>query len=126
MPSLNKAMIIGNVGRDPEMRYTPNGSAVTGFTVAVNSRYGEQETTEWFNVTAWKKLAEICNQHLVKGQPVYVEGRLQTDSWKGEDGITKYRTKIIANTVIFLRKPKIETPEGGDPEDIDPEDLPFE
>ena len=126
MPSLNKVMIIGNVGREPEMRYTPSGNAVTGFTVAVNSKYGEQETTEWFNVTAWKKLAEICNQHLVKGQQIYVEGRLQTDSWEGEDGITKYRTKIIANTVIFLGKRKTETPEGGDPEEIDPEDLPFE
>jgi len=116
-------MIIGNVGKEPEMRYTPSGNAVTGFTVAVNSRYGEEETTEWFTVTAWKKLAETCNQYLVKGQQVYVEGRLQTDSWESE-GITRYKTKIIANTVIFLGKRKAnDIPEEGE---LEPEDLPFD
>lgn len=123
MAHLNKVMIIGNVGKEPEMRYTPSGNAVTGFTVAVNSRYGEEETTEWFTVTAWKKLAETCNQYLVKGQQVYVEGRLQTDSWESE-GITRYKTKIIANTVIFLGKRKAnDIPEEGE---LEPEDLPFD
>lgn len=126
MASLNKVMAIGNVGREPEMRYTPNGNAVATFSVACNTKFGEQETTEWFNVEVWKKLAEICNQHLVKGQQVYIEGRLQTDSWDSEEG-KKYRTKVVANTVLFLGQRKSpETPEGGDPEEIDPEDLPFD
>ena len=120
---LNKVMIIGNVGQEPEMRFTPAGNPVTSFTVACNTKYGEEETTEWFNVTAWKKLAETCNQYLTKGQQVYVEGRLQTDSWESE-GITRYKTKIIANTVIFLGKRKAnDIPEEGE---LEPEDLPFD
>jgi single-strand DNA-binding protein len=105
--SLNKAMIIGNLGRDPEMRYTPNGQAVTQFTVAVNRNYkdasGEwKEETEWFRVVAWAALAERTAEHLRKGRKVYVEGRLQTRNWEGQDGQKHYTTELIANTVTPL------------------------
>jgi len=102
MPSLNKVMIVGNVGKEPELRYTPAGHAVCNFSVAVNSKYKEEETTEWFRVTAWAKLAETCNQYLEKGRQVYVEGRLQTRTWEKDDGTTAYRTEVIANQVVFL------------------------
>jgi len=128
MVSLNKILIIGNVGKDPEMRFTPQGSPVTGFSVAVNRKYnqnGEQkEETEWISVVTWNKLAESCNQYLVKGSQVYVEGRLHTRSWDGQDGQKHYRTEIIASQVIFLDKKS-----NGDKQPIDdslqPEDIPF-
>jgi single-strand DNA-binding protein len=105
--SLNKAMIIGNLGRDPEMRYTPNGQAVTQFTVAVNRNYkdasGEwKEETEWFRVVAWGPLAERTAEYLRKGRKVYVEGRLQTRTWDGQDGQKHYTTELVANTVTAL------------------------
>jgi single-strand DNA-binding protein len=104
---LNKVMIIGNLGRDPEMRYTPNGRPVTSFSVATNrtwtSAQGERhEETEWFNVVAWGNLAEICNSHLSKGQQVYVEGRLQTRGWEDDDGKKHFRTELVANEMIVL------------------------
>ena len=109
MRGLNKVQIIGNLGRDPEMRYTPNGKPVTSFTVAVSRSWlkpeGERvEKTEWFNVVAWERLAEICNQYLAKGSAVYVEGRLETRSWEAENGQKHFRTEIIANEVIILDK----------------------
>jgi single-strand DNA-binding protein len=105
--SLNKAMIIGNLGRDPEMRYTPSGQAVTQFTVAVNHSHkdasGEwKEETEWFRVVAWAALAERTAEYLRKGRKVYVEGRLQTRSWEDKDGQKRYTTELIANTVTAL------------------------
>jgi single-strand DNA-binding protein len=116
--SLNKAMIIGNLGRDPEMRYTPNGQAVTQFTVAVNRNYkdssGEwKEETEWFRVVAWGPLAERTAEYLRKGRKVYVEGRLQTRSWEGQDGQKRYTTELIASTVTALDPRPRE--EGGEP-----------
>ncbi len=109
MRGLNKVQIIGNLGRDPEMRYTPNGKPVTSFTVAVSRSWikpdGEHaEKTEWFNVVAWERLAEICNQYLTQGSLVYVEGRLETRSWETENGQKHYRTEIVANEVIILDK----------------------
>lgn len=104
---LNKVMIIGQLGRDPEMRYTPNGRPVTSFSVATNrswtSAEGERrEETEWFNVVAWGNLAEICKAHLTKGQQVYVEGRLQTRGWEDEGGKKHFRTEVVANEMILL------------------------
>ena len=104
---LNKVMIIGRLGRDPEMRYTPNGRPVTAFSVAVNRSWtaadgDKREETEWFNVVAWGNLAEICKQHLRKGQTVYVEGRLQTRGWEDPEGKKHYRTEIVANEMIML------------------------
>jgi single-strand DNA-binding protein len=104
---LNKVMIIGHVGRDPEMRYTPSGRPVTSFSVATSrtwtSAEGERrEETEWFNVVAWGNLAEICKAHLTKSQQVYVEGRLQTRGWEDETGKKHFRTELVANEMILL------------------------
>ena len=106
MASLNKVMLIGNLGQSPEMRFTPSGSPVTTFSVAVNRKYTQdgqtKEETEWFNVVAWNKQAETCNQYLSKGAQVYIEGRLYTRSWDGQDGQKHYRTEVIASQVLFL------------------------
>jgi single-strand DNA-binding protein len=104
---LNKVMIIGHVGREPEMRYTPSGRPVTSFSVATSrswtSAEGERrEETEWFNVVAWGSLAEICKAHLSKGQQVYIEGRLQTRGWEDEGGKRHFRTELVANEMILL------------------------
>ncbi len=104
---LNKAMIIGRLTRDPEARVTPNGQNVTSFSVATNFVWSDpsgqrQEKTEFHNIVAWRKLAEICSQLLKKGAKVYVEGRLQTRDWTGQDGVKRYRTEIIAENVILL------------------------
>jgi single-strand DNA-binding protein len=106
---LNKVMVIGSVGRDPEMRYIPSGKPVTSFSIATsrswtNSGGERREETEWFNVVAWGNLAEICKQHLRKGQQVYVEGRLQTRSWEDHDGNKRFRTELVANEMIMLGK----------------------
>jgi single-strand DNA-binding protein len=100
-------MIIGNLGRDPEMRYTPNGQAVTQFTVAVNRNYRDasnewQEETEWFRVVAWGQLAERTAEYLRKGRKVYVEGRLQTRQWEDREGQKRYTTELVAQTVTPL------------------------
>jgi single-strand DNA-binding protein len=132
MAGLNKVMIIGNVGTDPEMRYTANGRAVTSFRVAANRSFttpeGERrEETEWFGVVAWQKLAEQCSQYLQKGRRVYVEGRLRTRSWDTPDGQRRFRTEVIADRVLFLdRAPGAPLPEEGEPEAVDAEALPFE
>jgi single-strand DNA-binding protein len=104
---LNKVMIIGNLGRDPEIRYTPSGKPVTSFNIAASRSWvsadGERrEETEWFNVIAWGSLAEICNQHLCKGQQVYIEGRLQTRGWEDDNGQRHFRTEVVANEMIIL------------------------
>ncbi len=105
---LNKVMIIGRLGIDPEMRYTSSGSPVTTFRVATSRQWrdnnGEtREETEWFSVVAWNKLAEICNQYLNKGTRVYLEGRLQTRSWEDQQsGQTRYKTEVIASDMIIL------------------------
>ena len=137
---LNKCMVIGHLGRDPEMRYTANGSAVTTFSVATSRRYtsnGEQrDETEWFTVVTWDRLAETCAQYLQKGRLVYVEGRLQTRSWDDQaTGQKRYRTELIAEEVKFLGGGRDGGGGGGlapgmavgpDSEgDIDPDDLPF-
>ncbi len=106
---LNKVMIIGNLGRDPEMRYTPSGKPVTSFSVAVSRSWvkpeGDRtETTDWFNVVAWGRLAEICSQYLTKGSLVYVEGRLETRSWEADNGQKHFRTEVVASDVNILDK----------------------
>lgn len=104
---LNKVMIIGHLGKDPEMRYTPSGRPVTTYTVAVsrswNSADGERHTeTEWFNIVAWGNLAEICKQYLTKGQQVYIEGRLQTRRWDDKEGQKHTSVEIVANEMMML------------------------
>jgi len=104
---LNKIMLIGNLGKDPEMNYTPSGTAVTKFPLAV-SRYrksstGErQEETDWFNIVVWDKLGETCNQYLHKGSKVYIEGRLQQRKYTDKNGIDRYMTEVIANDMEML------------------------
>src|SRR4051794_39757017 len=116
--SLNKCMIIGNLGRDPEMRYTPSGQAVTQFTVAVNRNYKDQqgerqEETEWFRVVAWGQQAEFSAEYLRKGAKVYVEGRIQTRQWEGQDGQKRYTTELVANTIQTLERRQREEGDGG-------------
>ena len=105
--SMNKILVIGNVGNDPEMRYTPSGAAVTTFSLATNRVYttsdGERrEETEWFRVSAWGRLAEQCNNYVTKGRKVYAEGRLKSDTWTGNDGQPRVSLEINADRVIFL------------------------
>jgi single-strand DNA-binding protein len=105
---INKAILVGNVGKDPEVKYTPNGTPVAKFSLATNERFkdrgGEwQDRTEWHNIIAWQRLAEIVGEYLSKGSKVYVEGKLQTSSWKDQQsGDTKYRTVIVARELVLL------------------------
>ena len=112
MLNLNKAMLIGNLTKDPELRYTPAGQSVMSFTVATNRRWKDKvsgemkENAEFHDIVAWGKLAENISQILGKGQKVYVEGRLQTRSWEGNDGAKRTKTEIIAENVIALERSK--------------------
>jgi single-strand DNA-binding protein len=135
MVSVNRIIIIGNLGSEPEMRFTPNGRPVTSFSAATNRRYttseGERrEETEWFTIVTWGRLAEQCNQFLSKGRLVYVEGRLRTHSWEGQDGQKRYRNEIVADRVSFLDR-QASAPLNEDKsvetsmDDIEPEDIPF-
>ena len=134
---LNKCMVIGHLGADPEMSYTQGGTALTRFRVATSRSWtndaGErQEETEWFRVVTWNRLAETCAQYLTKGRLVYVEGRLQTRKYTDQQGVERYSTELVAETVRFLggardaneAGPRIEATSdtGGN---IDPDDLPF-
>jgi len=103
---LNKAMIIGRLTRDPEMRTTPQGINVTSFSVATNFKLGQKDQVEFHNVVIWRKLGEIANQYLKKGSQVYIEGRIQSRSWQGNDGQQKSRTEIIADNMIMLGSPR--------------------
>jgi single-strand DNA-binding protein len=112
--SLNRAVIIGNLTRDPELRNTASGQSVTNFSVATSSQWidaggQKQERTEYHPIVAWGKLAEICSQYLAKGRKVYVEGRLQTREWETPDGQKRQRTEIVAENMIMLDK----APPGG-------------
>jgi single-strand DNA-binding protein len=134
---LNKVMIIGHLGREPEMRYTPSGRPVTSFSVATtrtwNSPDGERrEETEWFNVVAWGNLAEICKQYLTKGQQVYIEGRLQTRRWEDQEGKKHFTTEVVANEMIMLGDRPLRSNAGGEggynaPEpSVEEDEFPFE
>jgi single-strand DNA-binding protein len=142
MSGINKAILIGNLGADPELRHTANGTPVANFQIATSERYNDrsgekQERTEWHRIVAWAKLAEICNQYLTKGKKVYIEGRIQTRSWQDQGGTTKYVTEIVASNMLMLgggkeRRDEYEdpgpaqspqsTPNGGKK---DEDDLPF-
>lgn len=105
--SVNKVIVLGRLGQDPELKYTPNGSAVCNFTVATSDSWTDksgqkQEKTEWHRVVVWGKLAELCNQYLSKGKQVYLEGSLQTRSWDDKQGQKRYTTEVLAKTVQFL------------------------
>ena len=137
MASVNKAILIGNLGADPELRYTAGGTAVASFGIATTEKFknkdGEKlERTEWHNIVCWARLAEIANEYLRKGNPVYIEGRIQTRSYEDKDGVKKYRTEIVAREMQLLGgRPRSEQessqpstpPEPESP--IDDDDLPF-
>jgi len=136
---LNKIMLIGNLGRDPEMNYTPSGVAVTKFSLAVSRTYktssGEKrDETEWFNVVAWNKLAETCNTYLRKGNKVYIEGRLTQRKYTDKNGVERTAVDVVANEMEMLtpKSQSSSSSEGflaGSPDDVDPlgdlEDHPF-
>ena len=125
MPGLNRVQLIGRLGKDPETRYTPNGRKVCHFSLAVDRRWkssqGElREVTDWFNIEAWDRLGEICQDYLAKGRLVFIEGRLQTDRYE-QEGEPRYFTKLVAQQMLMLdRKP--EEPEVVVPEESTPED----
>jgi single-strand DNA-binding protein len=104
---VNKVILIGNLGRDPEVRYTPGGQAVANFTIATNEAWTDksgqkQERTEWHRIVVWGKQAELCGEYLSKGRQVYIEGRLQTREWTNKEGAKQYTTEVVANQVVFL------------------------
>lgn len=126
---LNKVLIIGNLGRDPEMRYTPSGRPVTTFSVATSRSWktsdGERKSeTEWFNIVAWGSLAEICNQYLKKGQQVYIEGRLQTRRWEDDEGNKRSTTEVVAREMTMLgdRRDRKEDEDEREADESDPGD----
>ena len=120
--SLNKAMLIGNLTRDPELRYTPSGTAVCSFRVATNRSWTpsdgseRKEETEFHRIVAWNKLAELCSQLLTKGRKVYVEGRLQTRSWEPAEGEKRYTTEIVAEDMVILDSRRVSEEKEGQPE----------
>jgi single-strand DNA-binding protein len=107
MAGINKVILIGRLGKDPEVRYTQDGSAVASFSIATSEEWKDKETgdkkerTEWHRIVAWRKLGELCGEYLSKGRQVYIEGKLQTRSWE-KDGVTRYTTEIVASEVQFL------------------------
>ena len=132
MASFNRMTVIGYLGTDPEMRYTPNGNPVTSFRLATTRSYttsgGErQQETEWFTVVAWNQLAENCNQYLAKGRLVYVDGRLRSRSYEAQDGQMRFVNEINADNVRFLSRQGDGQGAPGERPDstFDPEDLPF-
>lgn len=108
MSGLNKVMLIGRLGSDPELRYTPDGTAVANFSIATSEEWKDKNTgekkerTEWHRVVAWRRLGEICGEYLAKGKQIYVEGRIQTRSWEDKDGNKRYTTEIVASDIQFL------------------------
>jgi single-strand DNA-binding protein len=138
MASLNKAMLIGNLGADPEIRYTPSGAAVANFRMATKDQWtnkeGEkQERTEWHRIVAWRRLGETCGEYLHKGSLVYIEGSLQTRAWEDRDGNKRYTTEIVAWRMQMLdrtgKAPEAESGEdrfpAEEPPDIPDDDIPF-
>lgn len=136
MAGINKVILVGNLGQDPEVRYTPDGTAVATFSIATSESWKDKNTgekkerTEWHCIVAWRKLGEICGEYLSKGRQVYVEGKLQTRSWE-KDGVTRYTTEVVATDVQFLggrdandasRAPAPSAPSGAAPDD---DDIPF-
>ena len=108
MASVNKVILLGNLGRDPELRYTPGGQPVANFSIATSESWnkkdgsGREEKTEWHRIVAWGRTAELCAQYLAKGRTVYIEGRLQTREWENKEGQKQRTTEVIANSVQFI------------------------
>ncbi|MCP3889206.1 MAG: single-stranded DNA-binding protein [Desulfobulbaceae bacterium] len=130
---MNKAMVIGNLGNDPEVRYTQNETPVATFSVASNERWkdsdgNKQEHTEWHRVVAWGKLAGVCGDHLSKGDKVFIEGKLRTRKWEDQEGVTRYTTEIVARELEMLggrQEGSGSPPNGDNVEPPMPDDVPF-
>jgi single-strand DNA-binding protein len=127
MPNYQSITIIGHLGRDPEIRTTPSGKTVAGFSVAVSETYKDSKTTEWFNIVVWEKLAEICQRFLHKGDPVMIVGKLRTREYDAKDGTRKKAVEVIAsNMVLMSSKRQAEAaPESPAAEPIGDSDIPF-
>jgi len=138
---LNKAILIGNLGRDPEVRYTPGGMAIANFSIATsetwNNKEGQKETrTEWHRIVAFGRLGEICGEYLSKGKQIYIEGRIQTRDWEDKEGVKRYTTEIVANQMIMLgsrdagdgpraQGPPVADYSGAPTQGPDDDDIPF-
>ncbi len=139
MASVNKVILVGNLGKDPEVRYTPSGVTVANFSLATSDEWKDkesgqkQERTEWHKVVAWRRLGEICGEYLKKGSQVYIEGKIQTKSWDDRDGNKRYTTEIIAQNMVMLgsanRGGRSEAGSGGyegeEPLTVPDDDIPF-
>jgi len=143
MAGVNKVILVGNLGRDPEVRYTKGGQAVASFSLATSERWtgkdgNKEEKTEWHRITAWGKLGEICGEYLSKGKQVYIEGRLQTREWEDKDGNKRQTTEIVANNMTMLGQAGGGGSQGGSsggysgssgsaggPDDFEDDDIPF-
>lgn len=137
MASINKAILIGNLGQDPELKYLPNGDAVCNFSIATTEVWkdrdgNQQERTEWHNIATFRRLAEICGEYLRKGRQVYIEGRIQTRSWEDQNGVKRYMTEIVANDMKMLGRRDEEpggehtsSPRERKPPQPEDDDLPF-
>lgn len=124
--SVNKAILIGNLGKDPEVRYTGSGNAVASFSLATTEKWGEKEETQWHNITAWKKLAEICGQYLKKGSKIYAEGRIQYRTYDDKNGVKRYVTEIVLDKMVMLdSRATGDAPVETVPADAPADDLPF-
>ncbi len=131
MTGVNKVILVGHLGRDPEVRHTESGTTVANFNIATTERYNDkqgerQERTEWHRIVAWAKLADICEKYLHKGKQVYIEGRLQTRSWD-EDGKKRYTTEVVARELVMLgkRDEVVDVPDTSAPAAQSDDDLPF-
>ncbi len=130
MAGVNKVIIIGRLGADPEVRYTPSGVAVANFSVATSEEWKDKNTgekkeqTEWHRIVAWRRLGEICGEYLQKGRQVYIEGRLQTRSWEDKEGVKRYTTEILALNMQMLGSPGDSAAGGGQPRGDYPEEPP--
>lgn len=137
MAGVNKVILVGNLGRDPEVRYTKSGQAVASFSIATSEKWtgkdgNREERTEWHRITAWGKLGEICGEYLSKGKQVYIEGKLQTREWEDKDGNKRQTTEVVANNMVMLSQAGgaqggsggYSEPSGG-PDDFEDDDIPF-
>jgi single-strand DNA-binding protein len=138
MAGINKVILVGNLGADPEVRYTPSGTAVANLSLATSetrtNKEGEKETkTEWHRVVTFGRTAEVCGEYLSKGKQIYIEGRIQTRQWEDKDGNKRYTTEIVANTMQMLGRagekpqaaPETGTPQAQEPSPPDMDDIPF-
>jgi single-strand DNA-binding protein len=139
MAGVNKAIVVGNLGRDPDMRYTPSGIPVATFSVATSDEWkdkdtgSKQERTEWHRIVAWRGLAEVCGKYLRKGSQVYIEGKIQTRSWDDRDGVKRYTTEIVAQNMQMLGSPARQGRAEGaeeayrtdEPPEMPEDDIPF-